>query len=500
MRRLPTLLLLALLAFPGAAAASSTQLTIAQDDRRLVYSGEGQRAHTLGELDRLGVDVVKVHVYWSEVAPTGTRRPAGFEGWKVEDYRDEAFHRHDDLIRRATALGMRVLVSPTAPAPGWATAKRGDRAGVWKPSAREFGRFVRSLATRWDGRHADAAGNPLPRVDMWSIWNEPNHPLFLQPLGSSSQRRALAPHLYRDLLRHAVSGLRLTGHANDTILFGELLPIGHSRFGSRNTIKPVTFIRELFCLDARWRPYRGSAARARNCDGFRRLGGVSGFGYHPYTRPSGPWTREPSSADATIRSLGRISGALDRAASRGRVRRGLGIWNTEFGFQSDPPDPYFGARLSRIPTWLNESELISFANARVKSWSQYALIDDPLRAGRGRERYSGFQTGLYFSDGRRKNAVYDAWRVPLVVRLRGRTTIEAWGAVRPEGSVGRTVELQQRLGGGGYRTLRTLAIGNPRGYVRVRVRLSRPDDRVYRLVYRTPEGATLTSRSTRARR
>jgi hypothetical protein len=352
---------------------------------------------------------------------------------------------------------------------------------------------VRALATRYDGDHADGVGNALPRVRFWSIWNEPNHPDFLQPLGSRSRRYHIAPHIYRGLVRWAVDGLHRAGHRRDSVLFGEVLPIGHSAYGPRNTIKPIHFIREFFCLDRRWRPYRGRAARARGCDDFRRVRGVTGFAIHPYSRPSGPRTREPSRYDATIDSLERVERALDRAAARGRVRRGLGIYNTEYGFQSDPPDERFGARLSRIPAFLNEAEWMSYRDRRVKTWSQYAYRDDIA--------LGGFQSGFVFAGGERKDGVYEAWRLPLFVRLIGRNAIEVWGAARPHGSRGRSVQIQQRLRGAPYRDLRPpIPIRNYRGYFRARIRLSRADDRIYRFVYAGPDGRRLRSRATRVAR
>lgn len=492
-----------LLAAPAAAQASAAQLAVFQDDGVLRHSGDGVRERRLDELQRLGVDVVKTHVRWHEIAPGGERRPEGFRGWLLSEYREGAFASLDAFVRDVKARGMRVMLAPVGPAPCWATAGNcdGDQ-GVWRPSQREFGRFVRALGTRYDGRHADSSGKPLPRVRFWAIWNEPNHPDFLKPQGSSRRRRFIAPHEYRGLVEWAVSGLRLSGHRNDSILFGEILPIGHSRIGVRNTIKPIHFMRELFCLDRRWRPYRGRAARVRGCDDYEELNDVTGFGYHPYTRPVGPHrTREPSRYDATIGALGRIERALDRAAARDRVRRGLGIYNTEFGFQSDPPDP-FQASLRRIPKFLNESEWITYRNRRVKTFSQYTLIDDPVRRdGDGEPDYGGFQSGLYFAEGDRKDRVYNSFRLPFFVTLEGRRTVEIWGGVRLRESRGTTVQVQQRRRGRDYRDLgEPIAIRNYRGYFRERFRIRDPDERRYRFVYRSRDGETLVSRSTRAAR
>ncbi|MEX2194947.1 MAG: hypothetical protein WD844_06650 [Thermoleophilaceae bacterium] len=493
-RRLTTLAacLAGLLAVPAAAHASAAQLAIFQADGQLMHSGSDVRGRTLDELQRIGVDVIKIHAYWYNIAPRGEEKPDGFRGWEPSSYDQARFAQIDDLVIGAHARDMRVLMAPTGPAPGWATGGDGDDFGVWRPDAREYSRFVRALAVRYDGAHRAADGRELPRVRFWSIWNEPNHPDFLQPLGSRARAAPNAPHINRDLVRWAVNGLHREGRENDSILFGELLPIGHSRKGPRNTIKPIHFIREFFCLDEDWRPYRGSAARARDCDRYRELNGVTGFAMHPYSRPSGPRTVEPSRYDATIRALNRVEDALDRAADRDRVRRGLGVYNTEYGFQSDPPDERFGAELSDIPAFLNEAEWMTYENRRVKTWSQYAYIDDTS--------LEGFQSGLYFANGARKDEVYEAYRMPIFVTQSGLST-EVWGGVRLAESRGRQVQVQVRERGEEYRDLGDpITIRNYRGYIRERFRVSDPGDKIFRLIYTREDGVDIVSRSTRVAR
>ena len=67
---------------------------------------------------------------------------------------------------------------------------------------------------------------------------------------------------------------------------GELLPYG----AAQNRIRPLEFLREMACVNSRFRPFRGKAARKRGCDNFRPLPG-SGLAYHPYTLAGGPNVR-----------------------------------------------------------------------------------------------------------------------------------------------------------------------------------------------------------------
>ena len=198
-----TLLLLALI--PGAAAAGTGQLALFQDDDGLVNGGAGRRAATVSELQALGVDAVKIQLNWAEVAPRTKKKPAGFDGSDPADY--PGWTKFDDAVRAAQNGGFRVMIALSPPVPGWATARRGDRSGVDRPSAKEYARF------------AEAAGRRYPSVDLWTLWNEPNHPGFLYPQASRS-RVPYSPRLYRSLIKAGTTGLARAGHGGDRILFG----------------------------------------------------------------------------------------------------------------------------------------------------------------------------------------------------------------------------------------------------------------------------------------
>jgi hypothetical protein len=475
--------LLALAAAP-AAHASTRQISIFQDDGQLLHRGAAARDAALDEIATAGADVVKINLAWADIAPTGDKRPEGLVAQDPASYPDSAWERYDGAVRAAVARGLRVLVAVTTPAPGWATGARGDAAGVYRPNAREYGRFVRAVATRYDGAHGQ------PRVSLWSILNEPNHPDFLQPQGTRSGR-LLAPGIYRELVRQGVAGLRLAGHGRDTILFGELMPRGYEKTGARNPIQPVAFLRELFCLDSRLRPYRGGTARRHGCSRFRRVTGVTGFAYHPYTFAGGPRVRETSPDAATIRSIGRVTRVLDRAASLRRLsRRRIPVWNTEFGYQTNPPDPH-GSPIARVPGYLNEAEWMSYRNPRLVSWSQYALLDDSSGAG----DFGGFQSGLRFENGEAKPGVYQAYLTPLFVRRLGSRTIEVWGGARAA-RAGQPIAIEARTRSSDWRELRTVSVGSS-GYIRLRLRVSSPTRRVYRLAW-SDGGVMRTSREAKA--
>jgi hypothetical protein len=313
---------------------------------------------------------------------------------------------------------------------------------------------MEAIGQRYSGRFKG-----LPKVGIWSIWNEANHPQFIQPLSERLGGRLLpsSPHQYRRLYVAARNALAATGHDADRILFGELLPIGQGRYGTLNTLRPIDWLREFFCVDKRYLPLRGSAASVRGCSPFPAIK-TSGFAYHPYGRPGGVRFKVPSADDATIGQIARVETALDQIARTRRVSRGLAIYSTEFGIQTEPPDCVgFGAPLDRHAAILNEAEYISWTRKRVKTYSQYLLIDDAIRPDLdpgSNERYGGFQTGLKFGPqavlcdspdvdipiGRSKQPGYDAFRTPLWVETT-RGGVKVFGRARPRGRQPTSIEI-----------------------------------------------------------
>jgi hypothetical protein len=445
------LTVLATLLMAPAAQAGRSQESLFQDDRLLLNSGVEARERALDELDALGVDVIRSLVVWSQVAPdrTSKSRP-DFDASDPAAYPAGAWERWDGLVREAGERGIAVLLNPTGPIPAWASDCGGSvsHRRLCRPDPAEFRQFV------------TAAGRRYPGVTRWSVWNEPNHGAWLIPQYSRKGGRMVpeSPTRYRRLVEATVAGLEAAGHGDDQVLFGETAPIGRtSGSWSRRTIGPSSFYRELFCLDSRGRALRGRSARLRGCRAYRPLA-VAGAAHHPYTRAAGADPRgRVGSADITIGTLGRLTTWLNRGAARGRVPRGLPVYLTEFGFQTNPPDRLSGVPLARQARWLNESDWIAYRNSRVASVAQYELQDDP--------RVDSFNTGLRFHDGRAKPALA-AYRIPIWVTA-GRRSTRVWGQIRPAAEgVPQEVEVQYRSAGGRtWRTLRTVTVTGPRDFI-----------------------------------
>ncbi len=477
------------------AAASTSQLSLFQDDGQLVLSGDAARERGLDDLQALGADGVHSIVFWGRVAPapTARRRPAGFDGSNPAAYGAESWDKYDELVRGAQARGMQVLLSPASPIPFWASGcKRGPGVALrtCRPNPTQFKRFVQALGTRYSGTYADenAGGATLPRVKRWSVWNEPNQGGWLTPqfarVGGRAQPQT--PVIYRALVRAAAKGLAASGHRRDELLFGETAPIGRRTGGlATRPIAPGAFLRAALCLDGRGRAPRGAAARALDCGGFPRLP-VTGISHHPYTRGgSRPPTDEGGSTEITISSASRLKKIVRQAAARRRIRSGLRLSYTEFGFQTNPPDELFGVNLAAQAAYLNQSDWIAYRDPAVKTVAQYELRDERASA--------AFQTGLLFLDGRPKPA-FAAYRMPLWLSRQG-SRYRVWGQARPAADGAReAVEVQSAPpGSDAFTTVTTTTTKGKKGFVDVTVP-ARPGS--WRLRW-TPAGGgeTITSRT-----
>jgi hypothetical protein len=377
---LPTLLCLAALAAP--AQASSGQFTIFEAPRELSSDDADLRAATLDEIQNLGARWIRVVLYWNNVAPANASvdRPEGFDPSDPDSQYD--WTEYDRSIREAHARGLKVFVTLSGPVPTWATGRK--KGHTYKPNSVEFGKFASAAARRY----ADA-------VTQWSIWNEPNHPQFLEP--QYVNKRPYSPGRYRALFIAGSKGLRAGGERG-RILAGETAPRGTPR-----VVAPVDFAEGFL---------KGS-----------KLKDLGGYAHHPYTTKSGPFYRPADGDDVTIGVLSRLTRALSR-----RGYRNTGLYLTEFGIQSTP-DPYVGVSEALQAEYRSIAERIAYRNPRVKAFSQYLMRDDLPREGSAYARYSGFESGLRHSSGETKLA-YDAFRLPLVAD-RGSRSVALWGIVRP---------------------------------------------------------------------
>ena len=460
------MLLLALLALAAAlpaqaAHASATQVMTFEAPRELL--DESTRDATLDEIKGFGVDRVRALVYWRQFAPGATsRRRPSFDATNPDAYPPGTRDRLDHLLDATEARGMTVQLTLTGPVPKWATRARRDYRT--NPVPKLFGQWVTAVARRYG-----------PRVDLWSVWNEPNQPQFLRP--QFKRGRPASPALYRRLYVAAEKALHgVPGGAGDTVLFGETSPVGNVHI-----VSPLAFMRGALCLDAQWHKRAG-------CRKLR----IDGYAHHAYTKRMGPSYHSADPDEVNIGTLDRLVRALNRAARAGAIARGRDIYLTEFGIQS-LPDRIAGVSFSRQAEYLAISERIAYANPRVKAFSQYLMRDDAARKHASRaERYAGFESGLRRHDGKAKPS-YRGFAVPLAVSAYGRSDV-LWGRVRPARGVTEvTVEYKRR--GKPWRRL-TATQTNAQGIFGLRS--DHRDGQHYRIRWTRPDGSALVGPAIRA--
>jgi hypothetical protein len=459
MRRLFLAIALVVSAWCGLAAdahASPFMISVMQDDNQLIYSSAANRDLALRRMKILGVDAVRVSVLWDAVAPR--KKPK--RGADPKAYRAANWDKYDDLARAAGQYGMQVYFDVTPPGPRWSQARANDPANqkTWKPNTREFGHFYQAVAKRFTGKYLDEneGKGVLPRVSWWGIGNEPNQGGWLMPQARKIGGRLIptSPGLYRSLLVAAAGALIRTGHASDTINFGETAPLGVPPESERRPLRPALFLRELFCLDSRGRPYRGRSSQVRGCSSVKKLAILKRlprltYAHHPYTKKTSPRKKDKSRDAITMANLGTLPKLLDKIAKRTKlIPQGLPIVLTEFGYESNPPDKFNGISLATQAEWDNLGDYAAYRTDRVFANTQFLLFDVPPRQEfpkNSKAYWFTYQSGLLTAQGFAKPSAF-AYMMPFVATRSG-SGYRFWGQVRftPNGA-DQTVYLQRKEG------------------------------------------------------
>ncbi len=529
------------LAFAAQAHASSTAQTSLMDDNALIYSSPAQVQQTMQQIASLGISQIKVSIVWWLVAPdpTATERP-NFDATDPNAYPAGAWDRFDEVVRLAQQYGLSVYFEIDPQIPTWAIDKTVP-AGPYRlgdaPDPTDLEQFVEAVGKRYSGSFvpsvsttppsnpppiqipglppvpipiptghtassaSPASPAPLPRVSMWGIWNEPNWFVWLDPLYRSlpgGQREYLQPPLYRGIVNAAWAGLQSTGHtpATDTILIGETANAGPET--------PAQFILALYCLNSRYRPLAGPAAarvgcpttpsRAEFIGANPGLFDANGFAHHPWSFNVAP--NRPVPHWYTLVNMASFETLLHRifGSYRKLPRGGVPLYLTEFGYESNPPNPYVKNSARQQAIWLNEAEYMAWKEPFVKSINQFELLDSGPNTTYGpNDRmywYDSVDSGLEFQNGRPKPA-YSTFRLPIwlpTARHGRRVTI--WGQLRPVNRQAQRGVIQfERAGSRGFRQLRQVQTTNPQGYLLVHVAV--PASGLVRLAWTDPATGTV---------
>ena len=476
--------MLAPLFAPAGASASPTQMSIMMDDNLLLYRSDHVAARALTQMKAMGVDTVRVTVLWRTVAEfahprlrdikklkgnarkRAVRQRHRFEADDPATYPRRNWDRYDNLVKAATQRGVRVYFNVTGPGPIWAQRRPPKRLrkllGSWKPKAGAYKEFVKAVGRRFDGTYRDENGSRevLPRVSMWSLWNEPNQAGWLSPQWEKRNGRWMpaSPRLFRELVQRGYEGLMATGHRadNDIVLLGETAPLGSGGRSERSPMYPKRFLRELMCVKSNGRAYTGKSARLRQCSDFRKKGPLkaTGYAHHPYTKKLAPSRRHRAADALTMANISELGTLLDELAVKtGNLSRGLPLYMTEFGYETSPPDRHSGIAPLAQARFNTLGEYLAWKDPRVAAQAQFLLADvAPLKKHRrGTKSYwSTYQSGLISQGGKAKLSAY-AYTMPFIASKKaavpggGPSPVNVWGQLRflPNGTAG-AVAIQWR--------------------------------------------------------
>jgi hypothetical protein len=417
-------LLAALTAAAGLAAAAPARAShdaevSIMDDQLLLGRSQAYVDQQMATFQALGVDRVRVSAFWDGSSPSAAsrRKPAGFDVANPNDPRYQ-WWATDRVVYSAVTHGLKVMLTITTPAPLWAVRPTRNRNRVWRPNASLFGQYAEAVARRYG-----------PLVDHYGIANEPNQGGWLQP--QSGRGGLVSPHLYRAMVQAAYPRIN-AADPGSVALIGNLASSGSRARGRRAPIRPLAFLRAMACVDSRYRPLHGGS-----CRHFRPVP-ADAIGHHPYEFFSPPNRPTRNRDDAGIGDSRRLLRVVDRLVRRGRIKPGKGrrlsVFYTEFGYQTNPPDPFAGISLRRQNRYLQQAAYLVWRTPRIHGLNQFRLTDGALR-GHGLSAFREFQSGLLFAN-RRAKPSFRSFPNPFVI-AGGR----CWGQVRPGGA--HAVELQR---------------------------------------------------------
>jgi hypothetical protein len=468
------------------AAQAAAPETVIQDDAVLLHGSDAQVSDALDKIKALGIDRVRVTAGWSVIAPEPDApvRP-DFDATDPAAYPPGNWNNLDRIVRMANAVGVKVMIDIAFWAPRWATQSPPSQIGRLRTDIdpQAFAQFAAAVATRYSGSWAPPAppagqpepepepspdesflsklfgGSqkspppppppvpapleqpvPLPAVDIFTLWNEPNFPGFVLPQWTREDRRLVAhsADVYRAMVDAAYPAVKAIDPAA-RVLVGATSSMGSSTPG-RSGVPPLAFLRRLACVDTRWHPIATGA-----CAAFTTLPG-DGWSHHPYSLDTLPDQLPIDRDKLPVASTAELLDALRRLAAMGRIAPAdQDLYLTEYGYETSPPDPQakFGpGRQAQLLSW---AEYIATRDPRVKMWPQFQLVDRPGGPAGPRGRLFGdWQTGLYYDDWSPKPAAA-VYRTPTFagcLRGGGARGVLVWGRLRGATDAAATLVVQ----------------------------------------------------------
>jgi hypothetical protein len=307
--------------------------------------------------------------------------------------------------------------------------------------------MAQALARRYSGSYRiEKRRRPLPRVRYLQAWAEANMSDHLSPQWTRVDGRAVnaAPAIYRQMLNAFYAGVH-TGDPSDVVLTTGLESYGDTPFHSPNRTHPVTFLENLLCLRPNLKPAACPAPAHFNV-----------LASDPYD-VGAPTVHAVSPLDASAPDLGRLERVVKAAVKAHTLypSDAKPVWVTEFGYDSDPPNPTAGTISTATQArWLEESFYV-FWHEHVSTVLWYLVRDQtpPYNA--------NYFSGIYFRNGTPKPS-YTAYKFPFVVMPQG-SQGQIWGVAPATG----TLDVQAQSGST-WRTVASFPVRTDQIYAHLR--------------------------------
>ena len=414
---------------PATPALANGKLLRGIDDEYYRYEDPGLRDTWLERTYDAGARIVRIPVFWRNVAPTKPVNPT--------DPADPAYHfeQVDEVISDAQAHGLSVLIQVVF-APDWAEGENrafGAEPGTWKPDPGAYGSFAEAVGRRYSGQFSGPSG-PLPQVRYFEAWNETNLSRFLTPQWEGNRPTA-AIH-YRLLLNAFYDGIKRAQPAAQVIA-GATAPYGDPGHPELGRMRPLRFLRELLCL---------SRKDTIKCPTKPKLDILS---HHPLSTSGGPLVNAIHRDDAATADFDEVVELLRRAERAGTVLprgKGRDAWASELWWLSDPPGGPSTVPLDIHARWV-ELSFYELWKQGASAAIYYQIVDKPLLATNAEQ-----SSGLYFGDEQPKPAL-QAFRFPFVTERRGQGRLRVWTIPPASGTL--TIEVEQ---GGQWRAVHSMSV------------------------------------------
>ena len=354
------------------ARASSHMLVGINDEPDTLY---GDPATAFATLKTLKAQVLRVNLYWG-----GNKwAVANSKPTDATDPGDPAYtwSLYDRLVKYAALNDIKVVFSILF-TPSWANG--GKARSVAPTNFTDLQNFAYAAAERYSGLWTPPAwqrdptlgidATPLPKVSMWTAWNEPNNPDWLTPQYKrvGGKWRIESAYEYAQICNAVYAGVHSPGLGplpGEQVACGVTGPKGNDAPTSkRPSVDPLSFL---------------TAAHGFGMKTF------DVYAHHPYADAgSESPIYIPSGNNKRRIQLGNIKVLLAQITKFYGPKH---LWITEYGYQTNPPDKtIFGVSWAKQAADMKQAYAIARANPRIDMMLWFLIKDEP--------NIGGWQSGL----------------------------------------------------------------------------------------------------------